>query len=1020
MYYDSARAKVELFGGTSPAQIAFADTWEYDPATAAWTQRTTTTKPPARAGHTFVFDGATGRGVLAAGVAYSQAGIHSPEFDDIWEYDGAAISWTQRGADVAPALSRPGMVYDTARQTLVLRGDEARPSMWELSAGRWSAKPMLAGLNLDYGLAFSSDTTTLAPSGAQHNELASASLVYDPARARTMLFAGWDPPLYAVDPGRPPEVWEWDGLRWQQRQCTGAPLGLHSAGIAFDAKRERVVIAGGQTTSSARGAPPFFQTWEMDPATCTWTLRNPSIQPPARLLPMMAWDSTRNVVLMFGGGSALADTWEWDGAAGTWSQRTRTSGPPGRARGGLAYDSGRARFVLFGGIGASASTISPDGAALNDLWEYDASAGTWSSVNTAIAPSPRSDVSFAYDPNRAAVALFGGMGQQNSRHGFYQVPQSDLWEWNGMRWAQRTLGSNPVARSGASVGWFPTPRTGMMFGGVRGDGERAFLNDTWLWRSGEWARVSDVGADTVPTRPIRDYGVTKWLPPARAGHAFAVEVLTGGDEIYGVLFGGEGDTGLLDDTWLWDRDQFLWEPLPSAITPPARTGHSLAAIPDRGVLLFGGTGVTGELLGDTYLSIGSGWMPELFGPPPRTSHAMATDLLRGKIVLFGGRGANGALQDTWEWDTQGASGWTQRSAATSPPARFGHSMFYDPNRATIVMVGGAGDDSTSDYGDAWEWNGQAGTWSKLFVTVDLSPRAGALAFFDENRGNPVLFGGLGYRVNGTVATSYGDTWALVRANELPRNGLACTQNNGCGSGFCVDGYCCNTACTDQCTACDVPVVLGTCTPVTGAPHGPRVACPGSPACSTCNGSDTKACHQLAAGTVCTAAACSAGVATTAGACNGSGACLPGSATSCAPYGCAPGVCYTTCGPNAPCPSGDFCNQTSPSNPVCSAYSRFASVTYSPVPTIVNNVVTVTATMSSADAPIFRPIYVTPDNHNLTATCQAAKSPSGWVGTCVFTPTMVGTYTFVLHVASAGSPNLPYDDDQTQLSITVTP
>jgi hypothetical protein len=38
------------------------------------------------------------------------------------------------------------------------------------------------------------------------------------------------------------------------------------------------------------------------------------------------------------------------------------------------------------------------------------------------------------------------------------------------------------------------------------------------------------------------------------------------------------------------------------------------------------------------------------------------------------------------------------------------------------------------------------------------------------------------------------------ARSLP-NGGACVQSNQCTSGFCVDGICCNTSCTNPCQAC---------------------------------------------------------------------------------------------------------------------------------------------------------------------------------------------------------------------------
>jgi uncharacterized protein (TIGR03382 family) len=56
------------------------------------------------------------------------------------------------------------------------------------------------------------------------------------------------------------------------------------------------------------------------------------------------------------------------------------------------------------------------------------------------------------------------------------------------------------------------------------------------------------------------------------------------------------------------------------------------------------------------------------------------------------------------------------------------------------------------------------------------------------------------------------------------NGSTCTEERECASAFCVDGVCCDTACTGDCAACDLPGKEGTCSPV---PPGD----PGTPACT---------------------------------------------------------------------------------------------------------------------------------------------------------------------------------------------
>src|SRR4051812_9849603 len=49
-------------------------------------------------------------------------------------------------------------------------------------------------------------------------------------------------------------------------------------------------------------------------------------------------------------------------------------------------------------------------------------------------------------------------------------------------------------------------------------------------------------------------------------------------------------------------------------------------------------------------------------------------------------------------------------------------------------------------------------------------------------------------------------------NATPGNkalGAACTCASDCGSGFCVDGVCCNTTCEGLCRACNIAGTVGT-------------------------------------------------------------------------------------------------------------------------------------------------------------------------------------------------------------------
>ena len=142
------------------------------------------------------------------------------------------------------------------------------------------------------------------------------------------------------------------------------------------------------------------------------------------------------------------------------------------------------------------------------------------------------------------------------------------------------------------------------------------------------------------------------------------------------------------------------------------------------------------------------------------------------------------------------------------------------------------------------------------------------------------------------------------------NGGMCTTNAQCQSAFCVDGVCCDSACTGQCEACDFSGSEGTCSAVTGTPRGSREACRGTLGSScrgSCDGVTRDACAYPGSSVIC-ATSCD-GDSAERFVCDGTGACqsLP-TVSDCAPYSCDPGTgaCFTACASSADCSSGVSC------------------------------------------------------------------------------------------------------------------
>lgn len=265
------------------------------------------------------------------------------------------------------------------------------------------------------------------------------ALAYDAARDRVVLFGGFDGKTYG-------DTWEWDGFTWTKKTPSSSPSPRRYCAVAYHGATRRVVLFGGNT--GQLGSPVYGQTWEWDGRN--WTLARPATSPPARWGAAAAYDSTRRLVVMFGGvgkTGTLADTWEWDGR--NWIARKPATRPPKQWGHAMAFHARTGRVVLFGRTGT---------------WEWDGR--TWSRHSSSVAPVPRSSPAMAYDAARGRVVMFGGKDANYRNYG-------DTWEWDGARWIKAKPAHSPAKRFAArAVG---TGAGITMFGGL----DTRYYDDTW-------------------------------------------------------------------------------------------------------------------------------------------------------------------------------------------------------------------------------------------------------------------------------------------------------------------------------------------------------------------------------------------------------------------------------------------------------------------------------------------------------------------------------------------------------------
>jgi uncharacterized repeat protein (TIGR01451 family) len=145
-------------------------------------------------------------------------------------------------------------------------------------------------------------------------------------------------------------------------------------------------------------------------------------------------------------------------------------------------------------------------------------------------------------------------------------------------------------------------------------------------------------------------------------------------------------------------------------------------------------------------------------PTPAAYGNAAFDPVRKQVVAFGGETIElvgsvptwTVINETWVWAAQSQT-WVQQAPATSPTARAGASMAWDPDLDEIVLFGGV-TAAGVPLNDLWAWDGT--TWSQLTPPGSVpAARWGASMAWDPDRGGLVLFAG------GSSSTSvFNDTW----------------------------------------------------------------------------------------------------------------------------------------------------------------------------------------------------------------------------------------------------------------------
>lgn len=303
-----------------------------------------------------------------------------------------------------------------------------------------------------------------------------ASAAYDSQDNLLLLYGGENHTAVLSD------TWEFSGGAWTLVAASSGPGPRYGAGLTYDPTDHYFVLFGGNTSNATATRTWFFEGghWVLDPSNG---------QPRPREFPAFAYDPAAAAVVLFGGTQAGNQSGVvWWLTQGNWTQQT--VGGPGTPshRAGAAFfwyqnsttpaDSG---MVLFGGYSTDPGTAK----VFRDTWIYGNANGTygWTLLSFNSPPTARFDPAVSLDPVTAATLMFGGFGSNGA-------PLGDLWSYNASGWTASTLGgpSHPAARGGAAMSLAPVPgrpsipyadpASPLLTGGVAQSG--LDLSDSWF------------------------------------------------------------------------------------------------------------------------------------------------------------------------------------------------------------------------------------------------------------------------------------------------------------------------------------------------------------------------------------------------------------------------------------------------------------------------------------------------------------------------------------------------------------
>ena len=279
--YSEQEQSIFLFGGfCSLDKNRLNDLWRYDGQ--AWIRIASNNPPPARSGHSMVYDQSNNRLLVFGG-----KNENGDVLNDLWSWDGN--KWEMIRADGPEPRQSHRLAYNSSNGDVFLFGgsnleSKAFNDTWILRDGDWVEieSENNPPARLQHTMSYDSKRNKIVLFGGfsrtetgknvfgdtwewdstegwllKEDNLQMArdhhAMTYDTKTERTILFGGYNN-------GYLGDTWAWDGEKWQELAIEGPSARAGKPGFVFDLKKEVVVLFGGWDKSNE----PLMDLWYID------------------------------------------------------------------------------------------------------------------------------------------------------------------------------------------------------------------------------------------------------------------------------------------------------------------------------------------------------------------------------------------------------------------------------------------------------------------------------------------------------------------------------------------------------------------------------------------------------------------------------------------------------------------------------------------------------------------------------------------------------------------------------------